>query len=144
MLRECCEEIVTRYAEDGIGIDDIDFVPVQIKEKFGTLRFYYEYTDAPCGIAAIDNLSTGESVRFKPKEEGDTDDPKAKLRQDIRLIVRRAEEKSRRTCEVCSAEGELRNDSDFGIYWIKTLCDSCHEKRIKKAIEAKEKRGQKS
>lgn len=62
MLRECCESIVARYAEDGIGLDDIDFEPAQIKEKFGTLRFYYGYTDAPCGIAAFDNLATGESI----------------------------------------------------------------------------------
>lgn len=37
LLRECCEAIVARYAEDGIEIDDIDFLPAQIKEKFGTL-----------------------------------------------------------------------------------------------------------
>ena len=36
LLRECCEAIVKRYEKDGIGIDDIDFVPAQIKEKFGT------------------------------------------------------------------------------------------------------------
>ncbi len=140
LLRECCEKIVQRYAEDGIEIDDIDFVPAQIKEKFGTLRFYYGYTDAPCGIAAFDNLATGESIRFEPKADGDIDDAKAKLRQDIRSIVRTAEEKSKHTCEVCGAEGKLRNDSDVGIHWVRTLCDSCHKDRIKKSIETREKR----
>ena len=53
LLRECCEAIVVRYAEEGIGLYDIDFVPAQIKEKFGTLRLYYGYIDAPCGIAAF-------------------------------------------------------------------------------------------
>lgn len=140
LLRECCESIVARYAEDGIDIDDIDFEPAQIKEKYGTLRFYYGYTDAPCGIAAFDNLATGESIRFEPKAEGDIDDAKAKLRQDIRSIVRIAEEKSKHTCEVCGAEGKLRNDSDVGIHWVRTLCNACHEERIKKAIETLEKR----
>lgn len=140
LLRECCEAIVARYAEDGIEVDDIDFEPAQIKEKFGTLRFYYGYTDAPCGIAAFDNLATGESIRFEPKAAGDMDDAKAKLRQDIRSIVRTAEERSRHTCETCGAEGELRNDSDVGIHWVQTLCDSCHEKRIQRTIEAREKR----
>ena len=140
LLRECCEAIVARYAEDGIEMNEIDFEPAQIKEKFGTLRFYYGYEDAPCGIAAFDNLATGESIRFEPEAEGDIDDAKAKLRQDIRFIVRTAEEKSRHTCEVCGAEGELRNDSDVGIHWVQTLCDSCHEKRIEKAIKAREKR----
>lgn len=140
LLRECCEAIISRYADEGIGISDIDFEPVQIKEKFGTLRFYYGYTDAPCGIAAFDNLATGESIRFEPKAEGDIDDTKAKLRRDIRMIVRFAEEKSRHTCEVCGAEGELRNDSNVGIGWVQTLCDSCHESRLKKTIERREKR----
>ena len=144
LLRECCEAIVARYEEDGIGLDEIDFEPAQIKEKFGTLRFYYGYTDDPCGIAAFDNLATGENMRFEPKAEGDIDDTKAKLRQDIRSIVRTAEEKSKHTCEVCGAEGELRNDSDVGTHWVRTLCDPCHEKRMKKAIEAREKRKQMS
>jgi hypothetical protein len=135
LLRECCEAIVARYAEDGIGINDIDFEPAQIKEKFGTLRFYYGYIDAPCGIAAIDIIATGESIRPEPVAEGDMDDAKAGRRRDIRAIVRTAEEKSRHTCEICGAEGKLRDDSDKGIYWMKTLCDSCHEIRIKEAEE---------
>lgn len=132
LLRECCEAIVARYAEEGIGLYDIDFVPAQIKEKFGTLRLYYGYFDAPCGIAAFDNLATGESIRFEPRTEKEIDEAKVKLRQDIRAIVRAAEQKSKCTCEMCGAEGKLRNDSDIGIYWVKTLCDSCHEKRIAK------------
>ena len=111
LLRDCCEAIAARYAEDGIGIDDIDFEPTQVKEKFGTLRFNYGYT------------------------EDNTDDAKTKLRQDIQSIVHSAEEKSKHTCEVCGAEGELRNDSDIGIYWIRTLCDACHEERIKVRLE---------
>ena len=142
LLRECCEAIVARYAEDGIGLDNIDFEPAQIKEKFGTLRFYYGYTDAPCGIAAFDNLATGESIRFEPKSEGEVDDAKAKRRQDIRAIVRSAEQKSKSTCEVCGADGELRIDSDVGIHWVQTLCNDCHENRIKNVMEAKKKRKQ--
>ena len=143
LLRECCEAIVKRYEKDGIGIDDIDFVPAQIKEKFGTLRLYYGYVDAPCGIAAIDNLATGESIRLEPKSEGEINNAKAKLRQDIRAIVHAAEQKSKNTCEVCGSEGELRNDSDVGIHRVKTLCDTCHENRIRNAIEAKKNREQK-
>ncbi len=139
LLMECCEAIVSRYAEDGIGLIDIDFEPVQIKEKFGKLRFYYGYTDAPCGIAAFDNLVTGTSMRFEP-QKSDIDDAKAKLRQDIRVIINAAEEKSQYICEICGAEGELRNDSGVGIHWVRTLCDSCHEKRIRKAIETREKK----
>ena len=140
LLRECCEAIVARYAKDGIGIEEIDFVPAQIKEKFGTLRFYYGYTDSPCGIAAFDNLATGESIRFDPKSEDEIDDAKEKLRQDIREIVRSAEQKSKYTCERCGAKGELRNDKDAGIFRVLTLCSSCHEKRIQSYEEARKRR----
>jgi len=133
LLRECCEAIVARYEKDNIRIEDIDFLPAQIKEKFGTLRFYYGYTDAQCRIVAFDNLATGE----ESKTDGGIAEAKAKLRQDIRAIVCAAEEKSRHTCEVCGSEGKLRNDCDVGIHWVRTLCNACHENRIKKAMEKK-------
>ncbi len=135
ILRECLEAIVARYAEDGIGLDDIDFVPCQLKEKFGTLRFYYGYTDTHCVNAALDFINAGLSVRFKPDAEAEADDAETKRREDIRAIVSAAEQKSKCTCEMCGAEGKLRNDSDIGIYWVETLCDSCHEKRIKNMQE---------
>ena len=138
LIRDCCIAIVLRYAEDGIGLNDIDFEPVQIKEKFGTLRFYYGFKDTPCGIAAFDFIGSGTSLRFEPGNDIDDDQIK-RLRHDIYLIVREAEEKSKHTCEFCGAEGELRNDSDNGIYWIQTLCEDCHERRIRKAIETREK-----
>lgn len=139
LLKECCKAIVARYAEDDIGINDIDFEPAQIKEKFGTLRFYYGFKDAPCRIAAFDSIGSSTSLRFEPRNDDDDDQTKS-LRSDISLIVREAEEKSRHTCEVCGAEGELRNDSNVGIGWVQTLCDSCHESRLKKTIERREKR----
>lgn len=143
LLRECCEAIVARYAEDGIEPDDIDFVPEQIKEKFGTLRFYYGYINAPCGVAAFDLLGSGTSLRFEPSDEVD-DEKTRKLRHDISQIVRAAEEKSKHTCEICGEPGALRNDRDIGIFYVRTLCDSCHEKRIKSVEEAKGKRTEKA
>ncbi|NLM19030.1 MAG: hypothetical protein GX217_03280 [Clostridiaceae bacterium] len=130
LLRNCCQQITDRYAEAGVPID---FVPAQIKEKFGTLRFYYGYEDAPCGIAAIDNLWDGTSIRFEPGNECD-DEEKKKLRHDIAGIVRVAEERSKHTCEICSKQGIIRTD----LSWIKTLCDSCYDAR-KIAIEEKKK-----
>ena len=38
LLHECCQKIMDRYEQEGLSID---FVPAQIKEKFGSLRFYY-------------------------------------------------------------------------------------------------------
>lgn len=139
LLRECCEAITARYAEEGIEADDIDFVPAQIKEKFGTLRFYYGFKDTPCGIAAFDFLDSGNSIRFEPGNN-DADDLTKKFRHDIALVVREAEEKSKHTCEICGADGVLRNDSGAGIYRISTLCDACYENRIRATKETKRKR----
>lgn len=119
LLRDCCQQITDRYADAGVPID---FVPVQIKEKFGTLRFYYEYENTPCSIAAIDFLGDGSSVRFKPSDKNENDIIK-KLREDISAIIMAAEERSEYTCEECGAEGELRED----LGRIRTLCDPCYD-----------------
>ena len=141
LLRDCCEAITARYAQDGIGPEDIDLVPAQIKEKFGTLRFYYGYEDAPCGIAAFDSLNGGVSMRFEPGNDGD-DDATKKRRRDIAEIIRAAEERSRTTCEFCGAPGVLRDDREAGIFRVQTLCDACREKRIEYTKAARRKRAE--
>ena len=42
LLREMCVEIAKAYADRGI---EIDFKPLQIKEKYGTLRVYFASSD---------------------------------------------------------------------------------------------------
>ncbi|MBR2274583.1 MAG: hypothetical protein IJ873_00750, partial [Lachnospiraceae bacterium] len=113
LLRDCCEKIRERYEKEGLPVD---FVPVQIKEKFGVLRFYYEYRDAPLTVFAIDSLE-GSGVRFAPGTE-DSDEDTRRLREDIARFIHEAEEKSAHVCEFCGAEGERRKD----LRWIKTLC----------------------
>lgn len=61
-----------------------------------------EDSNAPCGFAALDNLSTGESIRFEPKADGDVDETVEKRRWDIRAIVSEAEQKSPRIFTVRS------------------------------------------
>lgn len=134
LLRDCCQQITDRYAESSIPFD---FVPVQVKEKFGTLRFYYEYEDSPCKIAAFDFLGSG-SIRFESGNEDD-DDEKKQLRNDIAGIVRAAEERSKRTCERCGKEGIIRTN----LGWVTTLCDSCYDARKKAIEENKKKRAEK-
>ena len=136
IIREACQKITDKYEEAGIPLD---FETTQIKEKFGRLRWYFGYSDAPCGIAAFDNLADGTSLRFEPGNESD-DEEKRAFRHKIAAIVRQAEEKSKCTCEMCGSPGELRDDRDNGIHWVKTLCDSCHDRRIKTYEEAKLRR----
>lgn len=71
LIRECCEKITARYLQDGVETGDIDLIPTRIREENGTLCFRYTY-----------------------KADGEIDQAKAKLRQDIKAIVRAIEEKA--------------------------------------------------
>lgn len=87
---------------------DPDYQLVQVKEKFGGLRYYIRTSDG-----------------MHPDDY-----------QRIRYLVNNAETISLRTCEDCGAQGEQRYISQ---YWIKTLCESCHEKKVQKGTEETEK-----
>ena len=83
---------------------------LQVKEKFGTLRVYYD------------------SVGLTPKE-----------RSDLWLATVAAETASARTCETCgSPASETRMPKDQRIGAILTLCEEHHAERDAKYL-AKEK-----
>lgn len=145
ILHDCCNQIKERYLQAGM---EIDFEPAQIKEKWGTLRFYYGYKDAPCGIVAVDFIGSGVSIRFDSnRKSGDTDsvedENKRRLREDIAQIIRTAEERSKTTCEWCGDNITASLRTNLGG-WIGTLCDSCAfkyiEKRNQRHKELEEKR----
>lgn len=146
IIHDCCKQIEERYAKDGV---EIDFEPAQIKEKWGTLRFYYGYKDVPCGIAAMDFIGSGISIRFDPDKDDKAADStegnkKRRLREDIAKIVRNAEERSKTTCEWCGDTKTASLRTDLGGR-IVTLCDSCvgkfieRRKQRRKEIEEKRK-----
>ena len=84
----------------------VDIVVIQIKEKWGSLRFYYDFEHSP-------NLVENDN------------ETKMKLRrEDIRKIVRIFTERSANVCELCGAEAVIRMD----IPRKQSLCDECHEK----------------
>ncbi len=70
------------------------YVLHQVKEKFGSLRYYFAMGDLPY------------------------DDP---VRQRLDALVREAEQRSERTCELCGADAVLCRRSG----WYKTLCSTC-------------------
>ncbi len=78
-----CEEITVAYDKAGVLVD---MRPAQVKEKYGTLRFY---------------------VDFESSEE------RAELHKEIRHIIRRWEEKSATVCERCGAVGKYRGDLSY-------------------------------
>lgn len=132
VLREMCQHIVDRYEEDGIAIEDIDWYPIQIKEKFATMRVYGEFPDAKCKIAALDFLNTDTSVRFTP-ENGAVDEKTKELREDILQIIREAERQSASVCEVCGDDKTATVRMD--MRWKRTLCDNCYNNYLRKIEE---------
>lgn len=80
---------------------------LQVKEKFGGLRFYTEQAQWECG--AQDPASDAASQNWRLNELG--------------KLVKAAEEASEVTCEWCGAPGIRR-----GGAWIKTLCNEHAER----------------
>lgn len=101
ILYKLCTQIESTL--DTYGIAYGNFVVAQVKEKFGTLRFYWEFREGT------------------PKT-----DQKLKLAaEDIYALVRAAENETEKTCEFCGQPGQLR-----GGGWVKCKCDSCHEQEV--------------
>jgi len=93
-------EIIENLSRDISKIDKYNLVVVeQVKEKFGTLRFYFY---------------------VKEHEEVDHRD----LFNRVFALVAKTEEKSGEICEKCGAPGSLYGDERG---WLKTLCDDCRE-----------------
>ena len=89
-------------------------VAEQIKEKFGTLRFYYDFED--CSI----EKHKGRSDRNSETLEGAIDFAEM-LTQSI--------------CEECGQPGKIRKDR-----WIRVRCDKCETKQKNKMKWIKFKR----
>ena len=129
LIYELCQRITNRYAEDGIPANEIDLEILQIKEKFGTLRFYYKFKGVSGGLQAIDFLGAA-SLRFEPQNCEDNE-AKKKLRHDISELVRGYEKWSAHICEYCGERGVFRMD----MPWKKTLCDDCYNAYLRKREE---------
>lgn len=128
LIHNLCQEITEKYTEYQLPVD---IVVLQVKEKFATLRFYYEYEDAPRKLQALDSLGGGVSIRFNPEnaEEG----PKQKLRKEISAIIRKYEEKSAYVCEICGADNAERRN--MSAYYVQTVCGKCYSKHLQNQVE---------
>ena len=93
ILDAMCEKL------DSIG--KVEFV--QIKEKFGQLRVYF-------------NRKTDDTYE---------DSLKTAICRDI---IHMAEFNSSHVCEFCGSYGKTRPVTDYG--WVKTICDPCFEKKM--------------
>lgn len=81
-------------------IPDVRIPVIQVKEKFGTLRFYHS---------------------AKPINDVAPDPSRAKQAHErVAVAVHAAWEKSSVTCEECGQDGELRTNNTY----IQTLCET--------------------
>ena len=131
LIHDLCESITKIYESEEMPID---IVVLQVKQKFATLRFYYEFDDTPCPIQALDFLGNETSLRLTP--DNSIDEKKQKLRKDIAALVRFYEKKSASICEICGIEGERRKVTP---YYVRTLCERCYNNLLRKAEEKNEK-----
>lgn len=86
----------------------------QIKEKFGTLRFYWSLDDAGDAVADFIDGSGAHVGKFVLEAQGD------RLRGEIRALVLEAEGRSATACQDCGAAGTLETRRG----WASTLCDA--------------------
>ena len=111
IVEETCAKL--QLLSDVFGLQA---VAAQIKEKFGTLRFYFD-------------IEQGDIVAINKADRA--------MAGDIMYdVVTRAEEETAWTCEECGERGKTR-----GTGWLVTLCDKHWAERQKKhgikAIEPK-------
>lgn len=92
------------------------FVPLQIKEKFASLRVYWRM-DKENFTPIIDFLGQGSL---------DLNNYDSEFKKEILKIIDEACEQSKTTCEICGEKGEKRTD----LRWISTLCDKHYQERI--------------
>ena len=114
LIYELCEEIMKAYTDEG---RPMDMVVDQIKEKYGTLRFYYHFGGQSETIQSLDVMGVG-GIRMMSKS--------APFEDKIASIVAKYEEKSAHICEDCGSPGALRPD----LGWVLTLCDVCYEQKV--------------
>lgn len=75
---------------------DIDYQILQVKEKYGTLRYYAE-----------------------------TDTENAQVQERFDALIAAAELRSAEVCEWCGNPGHLSSSGTYGGRWYKTLCPYC-------------------
>jgi len=106
-------ELVDRLCTDIVQLAGANTISVeQIKEKFGTLRFYWRMRDIG-GDVRIDFLAPDDNQAL-PAGNGSSEETVER----IGTLVSEAEHASATICETCGRPGRLLSVSG----WLQTLC----------------------
>lgn len=117
---------------------DPDYQVLQVKEKFGGLRYYYgldatlaccdeweaENPQPPAAEAPVEEWNAWGDLLTKHEETPEhtyAETKRQMSRDEIKKIVYHYERLSQITCEWCGERGELCLRGS----WYKTLCDKC-------------------
>lgn len=109
LIWELCTEITQVYQAAG---EPVDIVVDQVKEKYGTLRFYWHPADR--AFPAPDDRTDSQRNCLKPGSAAGLQ----AVHQKVEEIVSQYENRSAQICEVCGAAGCLRTN----LEWMQTLC----------------------
>lgn len=102
LLDKVCEE-----AQLIANVTGIQMIADQVKEKYGSLRWYFHTIRTP----------------VLPTEDTLTDEQSRIWHNIIDDLVQQAEDKSEHTCEECGEYGKV-----CGTGWYRTLCKTCADK----------------
>lgn len=104
-----------------LGPDKYGFHWSQVKEKFGSARFYFQFEGRKPDLRLDIQMPGGVLSQLLPMGEGPPADQDRRFEQvqaEIRQLALRAEIATRRVCLVCGKEGS--QDADIG--YVLALC----------------------
>ena len=104
VIRGLCLDITDIYKKRNLKVA---VKPLQIKEKYGSLRFY-------CDIDAENDVEMDKELLDE-------------ICNEVFEAVSKWEDVSERTCELCGKDGERR-----GFGWVTTRCEECHQKALER------------
>ena len=110
IIKQLVEDVDAAWRGIGGIHPELHWVPVQVKEKFGTLRFYVR--------PALD-ISKKAPKSFKEVWD--------RCWRVTSALISTAEHETASTCEDCGKRGTRRELEG----WISTACDECHERHQK-------------
>jgi hypothetical protein len=120
LIDKLCIDIEAELGVDGCSAFEV----MQIKEKFGTLRFYYRIGESE--DLHVDVMSPDGLQHFVARTSLEGADGLKEQEARVRQLVAAACVASETTCETCGAPAQLRDVRG----WLTTLCDKHHEGKL--------------
>lgn len=130
LIFELCEAIMDECQRLGLKPGELGFpVVVQVKEKFGALRFYLHKTAPPdpeYTESEVEDIRRGSGPGHDKMERYEQPKPALNL-ESVYDLVHEAGRLSETICEQCGEPGGL---SRYGG-WIQIRCEQCSKKEQK-------------